>query len=570
MVGRYAIHCSGVAFSCKKHGDAAMGISVASNATTIDRIRQIHGSGVANELIQFRASDDRWGFKSEGWISNANYHVKKTTLLLFINHRAVESSAIKKAVEQTYVVFLPKGGHPFVYVSLEIDPHRVDVNVHPTKREVKFLNEDEIIELMCEEIRSQLGKVDTSRTFMTQTLLPGVNVPTISIDSISSPSNRPAGDTFPTSNSKPSGLSMQMPQSAIRPYENNLVRTDSRARKITTMFQPTTQTTTTPQSIFSNSTLESTAEANSLEIVEDETPRPDQDGLSYARIDREPMSCRLSSVKELRTAVRDSSHANLTDIIASYTFVGVVDHARRLAAIQSRTKLLLVDYGFVSFEFFYQLGLTDFGNFGSMKLDQPLSLLELLRVGAKAEAAKEASEKAHGDDDDFDWEEVVQAVADQIMLRRDMIAEYFRLQVNEDGDLTSLPLMLKGYTPSMAKLPTFLLRLGPHVQWDDEKACFKTFLKELASWYTPEGLPPPSHQVTSVGDDSGDSLHQGGNDAVDVDEDPISKRREELDRCLEHVLFPAFQARLVATRNMLSGVVEVANLKGLYRVFERC
>lgn len=43
-----------------------------------------------------------------------------------------------------------------------------------------------------------------------------------------------------------------------------------------------------------------------------------------------------------------------------------------------------------------------------------------------------------------------------------------------------------------------------------------------------------------------------------------------MSRVLEHVLFPAFKARLVATKGLLGGVVEVADLKGLYRVFERC
>jgi DNA mismatch repair protein MLH1 len=39
---------------------------------------------------------------------------------------------------------------------------------------------------------------------------------------------------------------------------------------------------------------------------------------------------------------------------------------------------------------------------------------------------------------------------------------------------------------------------------------------------------------------------------------------------LENVIFPALKARLVGTKGMLTGVTEIANLKGLYRVFERC
>ena len=58
---------------------------------------------------------------------------------------------------------------------------------------------------------------------------------------------------------------------------------------------------------------------------------------------------------------------------------------------------------------------------------------------------------------------------------------------------------------------------------------------------------------------------------VSAEEDAtIVARRKHVARALEMVLFPAFKARLVATRSMLKAVIEVANLKGLYRVFERC
>ena len=51
--------------------------------------------------------------------------------------RLVESSNIKRSIEHVYTSLLPKGSYPFVYLSLEINPRNVDVNVHPTKREVK-------------------------------------------------------------------------------------------------------------------------------------------------------------------------------------------------------------------------------------------------------------------------------------------------------------------------------------------------------------------------------------------------------------------------------------------------
>ncbi|KAI0022638.1 histidine kinase-like ATPase [Xylariomycetidae sp. FL0641] len=521
MVGRYAIHCHGVSFSCKKHGDAGTSITVQSQASKIDRIRQIYGGSVANELIEFGTSDDRWGFKASGWATNANYNIKKTTLLLFINNRSVESTNIKKAVEQTYSSFLPKNGHPFVYLSLEIDPQRVDVNVHPTKREVNFLNEDEIIQALCENIRDKLAAVDTSRTFMTQTLLPG----TIAPSTASQPDIEDCSAKTPISTRK----------TPVRPNENNLVRTDASLRKITSMF-PSASKSPAPGVSGDVSLGESDSE-----------PR-------YEITDREPVYCRLTSVRELRSAVRDDMHHELTEIFANHTFVGVVDEKRRLATIQGGVKLYLIDYGRACFEYFYQVGLTDFGNFGVIKFQPALDLREVLNIAAEHEKAT-AADGDLAEDDDFDTSEVVEAVAEQLIERREMLQEYFSLEISPAGELLSIPLLLKGYTPSMAKLPQFLLRLGPHVDWTDEKPCFESFLKELATFYVPEQLPSlPGN----------DKTEQGVPDEIRV-------RRNQVRRAIEHIFFPAFKARLVATKSfMKGGVLELANLKGLYRVFERC
>jgi DNA mismatch repair protein MLH1 len=389
---------------------------------------------------------------------------------------------------------------------------------------VNFLHEEEVIETICDQVREVLGKVDTSRTFMTQSLLPGGRVPLAK-------NTNPDGGTVPTSTAIDTSAARrpQAKSATPKPYENNLVRTDAKARKITSMLALTHQPS-----------IDGVANA-------EEDAR-----IHYEHTDKEATSVRLTTIKELRAEVRESMHGELTDVFSTHTFVGIVDERRRMAAIQSGVKLFLIDYAMVCNEYFYQVGLTDFGNFGSIRFDPPLDIEELLFLGAAQEAQK--SEK----NGQLNWDDVVKAVSNRLTSRRDMLQEYFAMEISDDGKLLAIPLLVKDYQPSLAKLPNFLLRLGPHVNWNEEKPCFHTFLKELANFYVPESLPPPAS-----------SAHEDNAMAVDEDAE-ILARRKHVNRALENILFPAFKARLIATKGLLKGVVEIANLKGLYRVFERC
>lgn len=77
-------------------------------------------------------------------------------------------SALRKAIETVYSSYLPKNSHPFLYLSLEIAPENVDVNVHPTKHEVHFLHEESITEKIQQAVETKLLSCNSSRTFYTQ------------------------------------------------------------------------------------------------------------------------------------------------------------------------------------------------------------------------------------------------------------------------------------------------------------------------------------------------------------------------------------------------------------------
>lgn len=143
-------------------------IRTSNKATKVDTICNLYGPTLGKELIELSCDDKNFGFKSSGLLTNANFSGKSFRFLLFINNRLVESTAAKKAFEAVYSSILPKNSYPFVYLSLEIDPQNIDVNVHPTKNEVHFLHEDSILAGIQAKAQQTLYSSSASRNYYTQ------------------------------------------------------------------------------------------------------------------------------------------------------------------------------------------------------------------------------------------------------------------------------------------------------------------------------------------------------------------------------------------------------------------
>ena len=72
----------------------------------------------AGELLEVGCEDKGLKFKMKGLVSNANYSVKKGIFMLFINNRLVNSTAIKKVLDQIYQQYLPKGNRSLIFFVL--------------------------------------------------------------------------------------------------------------------------------------------------------------------------------------------------------------------------------------------------------------------------------------------------------------------------------------------------------------------------------------------------------------------------------------------------------------------
>ncbi|ODV95094.1 hypothetical protein PACTADRAFT_34831 [Pachysolen tannophilus NRRL Y-2460] len=530
VVGKYAIHTGHVGFSCKKFGESYNSLTTRSDLPIKERIRAVYGSAIANELVEIQVlpNEDIGLVQCFAQITNPNYGQKKTTEVFFINNRLVSCDPLKRALNQLYSVFLPKGNKPFLYLALEINAKNVDVNVHPTKREVRFLFEDEIIEYIVSIVQEKLTSLDSSRTFLTQQVLPRAKRFREEEDYESN--SETAVSNTPSSNSWTQKVKRQ---------ENRLVRTDSSQVKITTFING--------KNNRSGEIINAESDENdeAQETIQNEIGGTGGSGSSgstgntgstgpsieYKSVNRERIKVKLGSVLSLRDEVESNIHKDLTQIFSKHTYVGVVDAQRRLAAIQYDVKLYLVDYAAVLNELFYQIGLSDFSNFGKIYLNSDgLSIKNLLQG---LEIGKEIS---------------IDKLIDTMTQMKEMLEEYFAIEIDdedkEDPKIKTVPLLIKGYLPPLSKLPLFLYRIGTQVHWTEEKLCFEGILKQIALFYIPEILPIDKNSETST--------------------------FKEFHYTMENVLFPALKRRLLATNTLANDVVEIANLPGLYKVFERC
>jgi DNA mismatch repair protein MutL len=128
-----------------------------------DRLLQVYGQSFMEKVLSVHRMAS--SLKITG-VTSSPYHTRTSRVPqeIFVNGRPVKNSTISHAIYEAYGTFLPKGRHPVFDIFLEVDPGVVDVNVHPTKREVKFSHPDVIHAEMKRAIREVLhpGKREES------------------------------------------------------------------------------------------------------------------------------------------------------------------------------------------------------------------------------------------------------------------------------------------------------------------------------------------------------------------------------------------------------------------------
>lgn len=142
IVTKLALGNPGVGFKLIR--DSKVILNSNSNSDLKNSIYMILGKDMATNLVEVNHIDSYLSLK--GYITNNQYYRgNRSYQYLYINGRNIMNFPISKSIENRYKSLIPINKFPGYVLNLEIEPGEVDVNIHPTKQEVKFTNQDRII-----------------------------------------------------------------------------------------------------------------------------------------------------------------------------------------------------------------------------------------------------------------------------------------------------------------------------------------------------------------------------------------------------------------------------------------
>jgi len=156
VVQNFALSHPAVSFELKEDGRYIIK-SLPKGQTSLERIASLYGSKIVEDLIPLQFENKL--LKISGFITKPeSSYTNRQHQFLFVNHRAISSRLIGHAIWEGYKDFLPPSRHASVFLSIKIEPVLVDVNVHPTKKEVRFINEPTIHTIVMQTIKQALHK----------------------------------------------------------------------------------------------------------------------------------------------------------------------------------------------------------------------------------------------------------------------------------------------------------------------------------------------------------------------------------------------------------------------------
>ena len=130
-------------------------VSTSGSNNLLKTIHEIYGLNVSNKMLEFKGSNndfDVYGYICKPEVLRSNRNDFNT----FVNDRVIRNSEINKAINDAYFTYKPDSKYPVVVLKINTDPTLVDVNIHPTKQDVKISKMNELYDLIYTAIKDTL------------------------------------------------------------------------------------------------------------------------------------------------------------------------------------------------------------------------------------------------------------------------------------------------------------------------------------------------------------------------------------------------------------------------------
>lgn len=156
LVQSIAISHPQTAFELKKNGKTVLKTS--GNNELKHALKELFSNNVTDNLKEVLKTDQLSGLKISGYVSTPDFtRSSKKDYHIYINSRTVKCPIFMKAIDTAYKNLISNGKYAFVVLNLELPPSDVDVNVHPTKKEVRYKNTNQIFNFIMTGIHGGLA-----------------------------------------------------------------------------------------------------------------------------------------------------------------------------------------------------------------------------------------------------------------------------------------------------------------------------------------------------------------------------------------------------------------------------
>lgn len=173
-INKMALSFPNISFTLINNGKTLLNTD--GNGNRLKVIHSIYGLDVTKKMIEITGENDDYvvhGYISYPEVTRSN----KNAITTLVNGRVIKNNEINKIICECYHTYIPSDKYPIAVIDIEVDPILIDINIHPTKMDIKFSKMKELKELLIAIISNKLKKLTLIPEVEVKQSVPIVDVP---------------------------------------------------------------------------------------------------------------------------------------------------------------------------------------------------------------------------------------------------------------------------------------------------------------------------------------------------------------------------------------------------------